>query len=869
MFKRKRSAGDFAEEIKAHLDLEADQLEHEGLTQDEARRKARVEFGNVQAAQERFYIRNRVAWFDNLVRDLKFALRQCVRNPGFAITAILVLALGIGASLAIFSFVDAALLEPLPYVNPSRLMSVNESSAEFPRWPLSYPDFVDWQRLNKSFSSLAVYGSKSYLLQTYSGTEPVQAERVSGSFFETLGVHPILGRDFYPGENRPDGPNVVLLSYRTWLHRFGGKRDAVGRTIDLSNTAYAIIGVLPRSFTFAPSSNAEFWVPLNHFTPHEEMRTFYNFWGLGRLRDGVTPQTAQAEMTAIAKQLQQQYATDRFHLSASVVPLSEVFIGDIRPVLLMLLSGSLLLLLIACINVASLILVRSENRRHEIAIRGALGATRTRLVRQFVTEGLLLAGFGSFAGIAVAAALIRLLAGMVPKDMATNMPFLSGAGLNAHTILFAVAVAILTALLLAATPALRLSSQEIRSGLADGNRGTDSRFWRRLGANLVVVELVIAVVLLAGAGLLGRSLFRLLHVPLGFDPSHLATLYLKAPDSSYKSGEQMPGLYQEIVRHVSALPGVKLAGMTSMLPVQCNCPIDRIHFPGRPYHDEHNDVDERHVSPTYLATLKARLMRGRFFTDADDASKPGVAIINQALARKYFAGEDPIGQRIANDEGGRPSVWEIVGVIDDVREGPLDVDTWPAEYFPLNQAPDHSFKLVVRTSQNPAALLPELVSTLHEINRDLGISDESTMMQQINTTQAALLHSFSAWLVGGFAAIALILGVVGLYGVIAYSVSRRTREIGIRMALGAQRSAVYKLIMRQAAWLTLAGLIIGLAAAVSSSMLIRNLLFGVQAWDAMTLIGVAIALEVTSIAASFLPARRAAAVNPTDALRAE
>jgi macrolide transport system ATP-binding/permease protein len=869
MFRRRRSADDFAEEIRSHLDLEADDLEGEGLSADEARRRARVEFGNVRAAEERFYLKDRAEWFDNLMRDVKFAVRQMVKNPGFAFTAILVLALGIGASVSIFAFVNAALLEPLPYAHPSRLMSVSESDPAYPVWPLSYPDFLDWQRLNKSFSSLDIYAGSGYLLRTPSGTEPVQGERVSGGFFKTLGLQPMLGRDFHSGEDRLGGPNVVLLSYGAWLHRFGGRRNAVGQTVDLDNAAYTIIGVLPRSFSFAPSGNAEFWVPFNTLSPHEHSRNFYNFFGVGRLRDGVTARTAQAEMTAIAKELQQQYAIQGFNLSASIIPLSEAIVGDVRPILLTLLGGAVLLLLIACVNVASLVLVRSESRRREIAVRGALGATPARLVWQFVSEGLLFAAFGGVAGVIVAAGLMRLLARLVPKDMASNMPFLEGVGLNAHTGAFSAAIVLMAALLLAATPALRLSFQDVRDGLNDGGRGGSGRLWRRLGANLVVVELAVAVVLLAGAGLLGKSFYRLLHVPIGFDPNHLATVQVTAPDTTYQSDGQTVALYREIVRRISALPGVASTGITSVLPVQCNCAIDRIQFPGRPYHGEHNDVDERHVSPGYLPALKAPLIRGRFFTEADDASRTGVAVINQTLAKKYFPNEDPIGQKIGNSEGGHPSVWEIVGVVDDVREGPLDVETWPAEYFSLNQTRDHSFSLAVRTRQDPATVLALLVSTLHEIDPNLGVSQEATMSANIDATQAALLHRFSAWLVGGFAAIALVLGVVGLYGVIAYSVSQRTREIGVRMALGAQRSSVYKLVMREAGWLTAAGLTIGLVCSIGASISIRKLLFGVQAWDAVTLACVAFSLALASVVASFLPAHRAASVNPVEALRAE
>jgi predicted permease len=384
-----------------------------------------------------------------------------------------------------------------------------------------------------------------------------------------------------------------------------------------------------------------------------------------------------------------------------------------------------------------------------------------------------------------------------------------------------------------------------------------------------VIELAIAVVLLAGAGLLGRSFYRLLHVPLGFEPSHLVAVDVALPHTAYETSAQIIELYREAVRRATSLPGVESAGITSRLPAQCDCNTDGIRIVGRPYHGEHNEVDERHISANYLPTLKATLIRGRLFTEADDPSRPGVALINQTLARKYFPGQDPIGQSIANDEGGRPSVWQIVGVVDDVREGSLDADIAPTEYFPMNQIGEHSFTLVVRTSQGGSTLLPELVSTLHQINSNLGVSNEATMIEKIDATQVALLHRFSAWLVGGFAAMALILAIVGLYGVIAYSVSRRTREIGVRMALGAQRSSVYRLVMQQAGWLTAAGLTIGLICSVGTSMLFRSLLFRVQAWDAVTLVSVSLLLGLASMAASFLPARRAASVNPVEALRAE
>jgi predicted permease len=679
----------------------------------------------------------------------------------------------------------------------------------------------------------------------------------------------MLGRDFHPDEDRPGGPNILILSYGAWRRYFGARHDVVGETTDLDDQTYTVIGVLPREFSFAPAGNVELWLPINSLGPHEKMRSFYDFSGIGRLRDGVTVEAARAELTDIATRLQQQYGITGRDLRPSVVPLSEIIIGDVRPVLLMLLSGAGLLLLIACVNVSSLVLVRSESRKHEISVRDAVGASRARLVRQFATEGLLLAGLGSLASVMVASRLIKLLTRIVPKDTQANMPFLGSVGLNAHTTTFTVTMLMLAAVLLAAGPLFRLSFERGSDGLADGARGSSSRLWRRLGAKMMTMELAIAVVLLVGAGLLGQSFYQLLRVRLGFDPSHLATMGVMVPDAAYHGDGQILGLHREIVGRVLALPGVVSAGLTSMLPVECNCDIDDIQIAGRPWGGGHNDVVERHVTSEYLPALKARLVRGRLLSDFEDASKPGVAVVNEALVRKFFPDEDPLGHRIVNQEGGRPSTWEIIGVIEDLREGPLDVAISPAEYFPISKTQDRYFSLAVRTRQDARALLPVLASTMREIDPNLGILDEMTMNDQISSTQTALLHRFSAWLVGGFAAMALLLGVVGLYGVIAYSISQRTQEIGIRMALGASRSSVYRLVIGQAAWPTGAGLALGLVCSLGASLLMRSLLFEVEPWDAVTLLAVVLLVGLTAMAASFLPARRAASVNPMDALRAE
>lgn len=868
LFGRKRFRSELDEEMALHRELAEKELMGAGMTREAARYAVKRQFGNAALVMEESH--GVVAFrAETVVQDLRFALRQMRKNPGFAATAIVILALGMGVSVAIFGFVDAALLQPLPYANPNRLMSVDESAAMFPRSNLSYDDYLDWKRLNRSFTSIDVYTGAGYLLRIGSSAEPVPAARVSDGFFRTLGVKAMLGRDFAPGEDRPGSAKIVMLSYGTWLKRFGGRRDVIGQSVSLSGDSYTIVGVLPREFSFAPRGNAEFWAPLLDKTGCELRRSCHNLDGIGRLRDGVSMQAALADMKAIAAQLEREYPGSNRGQGASVIPLAEIIVGDVRPILLLLLGGAGLLLLIACVNVASLLLVRSESRRHEIAVRGALGATPVRLVRQFVTEGVLLAMAGSAAGIAVAGWVMTLLTHLVPKDMAPHLPFLGGVGLNVHTGAFAAVIALLGALLLAATPALRLSFQDIREGLAEGGRNDDGRIWRRLGNNLVVVELAVAVVLLVGAGQLGRSFYRLLHVEKGFDATHLATVQVMAPDNVYAKDAQRVALYREIESRLSSLPGIKSVGMTSVLPVQCNCNTDWIRLVGKPFHGEHNEVDQRDVSAGYLPTLKARLVRGRLFTGSEDASKPLVIVVNEALARKYFPGEDPIGKKVGDGGLTPKSIREIIGVVADVREGALDAEIWPTEYSAINQAPDSYFSVVVRTAQDEKAILPSLVSTLHQIDKNLGVYGEQTMQQQIEATESALLHRFSTWLVGGFAAMALVLGVVGLYGVIAYSVSQRTREIGVRMALGAQRNSVYKLVMRQAGRLTASGLGIGLVCSVGTSLLMRKLLFGVQAWDAPTLASVAALLGMAAMAASFLPAHRAASVNPSDALRAE
>jgi len=804
-----------------------------------------------------------------LLQDIHYALRQLRKSPGLAVTAILILTVGIGASTAIFGFVDAALIRPLPYQHPDRLVDVSESTAMFPRSNLSYLDYLDWKRLNQVFSSFDAYNQSGYLLRTESGSVPVEALRVSASFFRTLGVAPVLGRDFHEGEDQLTAPQTAILSYATWQRRFGRRKNIAGETVTLSGLSYTIIGVLPQSFQFAPQGDTEFWTTLRAEGFCNIHRDCHNSFGIGRLKEGVSIAAALANLTAIARQLEIQYPAENLGQGAAVKPLSEVFVADVRPILLALLGGAGLLLLIACVNVSSLLLVRSESRKREIAVRGALGASRTRLIRQFTTEGLALATLGGLLGLVASQFTVRLLTSLISKDMMASMPYLAGLGLNSHVQAFAVAISLGATLLFSITPMFRLSISEMRDGLAEGGRGSAGTVWRRFGANLVIVELAVAVVLLVGAGLLGKSLYRLLHVEVGFQPDHLATVAVELSPNAYAKDAQQFEAARKILDRLSSLPGVQSAGLTSVLPVSYNGDTTWIRILGHPYTGEHNEVNERDVSAGFFNTIQAKLLEGRYFTEFDDASKPRVLIINRALAKKYFPGEDPIGKKIGETRGWPDNLREVIGVVENIRDGALDDEIWPAVYYPFAQSPDTGFNLVVRASQSEASLLPVIVAAIREVGPAIGTMNEMTMAAKINQSPSAYLHRSAAWLVGGFACVALLLGVIGLYGVIAYSIGRRTREIGVRIALGAQRDAVYRLILREVAWLLGIGIGVGLLCAIATATLIRGLLFGVRSWDAGTLASVAFVLAAFALLASYIPARRAARVDPIVALRYE
>ncbi len=869
LFGKTRRERDLDEEIRSHLEFHIGDNLRAGMTPAQARREAILKLGGVEPVKEAVRERNTVPLLEHGMQDLRFGLRQLRKRPAFAATAMLVLAIGMGASVAIFAFVDATLIRPLPYSDPGKLMAVTETSAEFRRANLSYLDYQDWKRFNTTLQSFEVYRGGGFLVSTPAGAEPAQGGRVSAGFFRTLGVKPLLGRDFLPGEEGPGGASMVLLTYATWQRRFGGREDAVGQRVTLSGERFTIIGVLPADFAFAPLGMAEFWATIDSKNPCELRRSCHSLNGVARLKPGVSIDGALANLNAVARDLERQYPDSNRERGASVIPLAEEVAGDYRPILLVLMGGAGLLLLIACVNVASLLLVRGEARRREMAVRSALGASRGRLWSQFVTEGLLLVVGAGAAGLLVANWAIHGLKSLIPADMAPLMPFLRELGLNGRVLCCSAAIGAGMVVLFSLTPALHLSFTRLRDGLTEGSRGSAGNAWRRLGSRLVAVELAIAIVLLAGAGLLGKSLYRLMHVDLGFRADHLATIAVAAPESSFGKEEQKIVLGRELVRAIGKLPGVQSVAITTQAPVTYNGNTDWIRFVGKPYDGRHIEVNERDVSADYFRTIGAKLARGRYFRDEEGPSQPKVVIVNETLAKKYFPGEDPIGRQIGDTTLTRQSIRTIIGVVEDIRDGALDAEIWPAEYHPFNQDPSTYLVVMARTRQQPEAVLAALGPAIHRLHAEVGSSGEVTMEGLINNSMKAYLHRSSAWLVGSFAVLALTLAVVGLYGVLAYSVSQRTREIGVRMALGAERGSVYRMVLAEAGWLTAVGLSLGAAGAVGAATLARKLLFGVNTWDLETLAAVAAVLGIAALAASFVPARRAASVNPVEALRTE
>jgi len=813
----------------------------------------------------------RTPWLRDLWKDLLYCLRRLCRTPGFALTAIAVLTLGVGAATAIYAFVDATLVKPLPYREPARLVALFEHNPVGDRFHLSDFDYRVWKQRNHVFTSLDVYRPERDTLNKPDGPEEVSGALVSDGFFRTLGVTPALGRDFIDGEDRPSAPRTTILSYAAWEKRIGEDTRILGRNVRINGESYTVVGVLPRDFHFAPVGRAEFWTTLHGRC--EQLRDCFPFYGVARLRDGVSPVVAYEDVGIIAHQIAVEYPQFSRDRSATLLPLTDAILGDVRPTLVALLSGAGLLCLIGFVNVSSLLLVRTERGKREIAVRGALGASHFRLLRQFAVEGFLLAALGCCLGLVFAMLSMGTLAKQIPPNLIENMPYLENIHLSARAILCAIAVSAIGGVLFSAGPMLHFLFSDLRGGLVDGGRGAARTGWRRLGSSLVGAEIAITVVLLVGAGLLTKSFSRLLHVDVGIHAANRLALIHVGEQGAWKWKDPAHvQLERRMIAKMLVLPGVTAAGVSGQPLVASGEGFKQTmaHYRavGRPTVGLGPEPMDEIVSVGYFETLGARFIAGRTFTETDDAAKPRRAIINRTLAKELFPSEDAVGKQILSGFDPEHPV-EVVGVIDDIKDGALDLQPIPAVYSPFNQIPIGDFYVTVRTSQSAESLLTSMVQAVHQIDPTLIANEEETISARIDNSEAAYLHRSAAWVVAGFAALALILGTVGLYSVISYSVGQRTREIGIRIALGAQKTAVYRLIFRESAKPVIAGLAGGLLCSLWLTTFLRAMLFGVSRWDKETICVVVCVLASASIVATYIPARRAASIEPTEALRAE
>ncbi len=870
------------EEIDEHIAFATDENIEAGMAPAEAHRQALLKFGAVQAVREDYQAERGLPLLENLFHDLRYAVRTLLRNPGFAIVAILSLALGIGASTSIFSVADAVLLRPLPYPNPGQLVRFWEQTPTGHRSNLADPNFDDFATQNHTFAAMAKFSSGPAAVS--GGSEPVRVTiaTVSNPFFKILGAQPIRGRLFTSDELRPHGAPAVVVSYGYWERYLGSQPDLSTLHLTLEGQVYSVVGVMPPGFNFP--GDAALWAPAE-LEPPLPSRTAHNWRGLGRLRDGVTLPQARADLSAIATRIRAQYGNKVDLAQAAVVPLAEAVVGDSRTPLLTLLAAVGLLLLVACANVAGLLLARTSARRPELAIRAALGASRARLVQQFLAESSVLAFTGGFLGIAFASAAVKVLPAILP----TTFPRQQGIALNTPVLLFALAATALVALSLGLFTAWRAVGADL---FAAGSRSnTASGASHRLRSALVVAEIATTLVILVAAGLLGRSFFRLITTSPGFRQENLITMQFMPPPSPHRSlappdpavltrqAQQLDAL----LTRLRAIPGTQSAGLVSALPVAAGDNLSDGTFlilNGRPAPTTYAAWDTHNPSligrglycvagEDYFRTLGIPLIRGRMFAPQDSATAPNVAVISQTLARQRWPGEDPIGQVIdfGNMDGNLTPI-TIVGIVGDIRAQGLDLPPSPIVYVNYRQrGVGSSTPIILLRSDAPAG---QIITPARAIFRDLAPDVPvkfSTYTQELGGWLAE--RRFLLVLVALFAAAALALAAVGIYGVVSYSVTRRTQEIGIRMALGAQRAGVLRMILGEGARIALIGVVIGLAASLAVTRLLTTLLFNITPTDPSTLIAVALLLSLVALLASWLPARRATRVDPMIALRYE
>jgi putative ABC transport system permease protein len=814
---------------------------------------------------------------ETLLQDIRYGVRMLLKAPSVSIVATIALALGIGANTAIFSVVNAVLLRPLPFANSEQLMMVweTDSTRGYSRGSASYPNFVDWREQNHVFEHVASYHTNDFVMTGRGESTRLQGAVVNADLFPLLGAAPVIGRAFLPDEDKPgESGRVVLLSQQLFQKRFNSDPNAVGQSMVLDGKNYTIVGVMPQAFQF-PIQNepVELWTTValdrEGKDPITDERGAHYMNVIARLKPGVSKEQAQAEMTAVGTRLEQQYPDKNLHKSIRIEPALEALVGDIRPALLILLGAVGCVLLIACANVANLLLARAMMRHKEMAIRSALGASRLRVVRQLLTESVLLSLAGGTLGLVMAVWWSDLLVALGKE----NIPRALQVGLDWRVLGFTLAVSLLTGIIFGLVPALHSSKTELTESLKEGGRGSsDGARRNRIRGVLVVSELAIAVVLLVGAGLLIQSLWRLEKVSPGFESQNLLTFVVGIPDVKYPA-EKQAQFYHDLVTRVESLPGVRSA--SAIIPLPLSGDLFRISFEteGRPVaKGDQPSADFFAISDSYFKTLGVSMLQGRDFNERDGEKAPPVVIVNQAFAQKYFPNEHPVGKRIkpgisTRDAEPDPPMREIVGVVADVRNRNLSSELRPGYFVPAAQIPFNQMTLVVRTTNDPHSLITAVQNEVHSMDREVPVFSIKTMDEYIAATVAA--PRFNTTLLAIFASVALILTIVGLYGVMSYSVAQRTNEIGIRMALGARVTDVLTLVFKQGLKLVLIGEVIGLAGAFALTRLIRGLLFGVTPTDYTTFIAVAVVLALVAVLATLIPARRAAKVDPLVALRYE
>ena len=806
---------------------------------------------------------------DSIWKDLKFAFRNLLKRPGFAAIAVVTLALGIGGSTSIFTVVDAALLRGLPYKSPDRLYHVWEKTPQdaFSKREFSYPDYQDYQK-NNVFEGLAAYTGGRVLLSGDGEPESVGGPRVSANFFNVLGVDPIAGRTFQAGEDQQGGPKVTVLSYGLWQRRFGGDSAVIGRAVMINGESYTVVGVLPANFQFA-LRNADLWIPYQP-TQNQLTRRFMHGTNLiGRLKPGVDAAQAYADLSIIASRIEQEHKESHAGTTVRIVPLQEEVIGTVRPILLVLLAAVGFVLLIACANVASLLLTRALARQKEVAIRSALGASRWRVIRQLLTESVLLSLIGGAAGLLIAYWGVPALVAALPQNQLNAMPFLKTLGLNTTILAFSFALSLLTGLFFGLAPALQSSRLDLNEVLKEGGRNASATASHRLRSAMVVSEIALAVVLLVGAGLMMKSLFRLLQTNVGFKTENLLTMGLILPPSKYTDQNQLINFSDQIQERVRSLPGVSNAGTVDILPVNAGN-TTRFYVDGDPVPAPGQEIEanSRVVSDSYFQTLGVPLLGGRTFDQRDIPDKPGVVIIGKTIADRLFAGRDPVGKKLRYNVPQFPPI-EIVGVVGDVKITGLDEAVKPVLYYPYRQSAGPFASLVVRSDGDPTALTASIRNEIRNLEPDAAILNVNTMEDMIAQTPASFMRRFPALLISIFAIVALLLASIGIYGVVSYSVSQQTHYIGVRMALGASPSDILKMVLKQGLILAGAGVVIGVLAAFGLMRLLRTLLFEVSANDVTTFALVAGGLFVIAVVACLIPARRATKVDPLVALRYE